>query len=101
MIRYEENLISPHEEQKHQKKKRPNLVYGLTIVKGDCNATYVRKQSLNARLKQHKKPNINQAQNSAVIMDTVPPIGIEIVFILDNKEHWHRKWGRGLIKKAI
>ena len=57
-------------------------------------------QSLNARLKQHKNPNVIQAQNSAVfnhIMETGHPVGKENTFILDNEEQRQR---RG-IKEAI
>ena len=91
-----------HMKGKTPKEKRSNPVYGITCGTRDCNATYVgeTKQSLNARLEQHKKPNIIQAQNSAVcshILETGHSIGMENTFILDNGEQWH---GRG-IKKAI
>ena len=58
--------ISPQANIVHM--KQCNLVYGLTCVAPDCGESYVgeTKQSLKARLNQHRRPSTNEAQNWAV-----------------------------------
>ena len=87
---------------KQPKEKRSNLVYGIACGDKDCSASYVgeTKQSLKARVGQHRRPSTNEAQNSAVylhIKDTGHSVDIKDTIILDKEEQWHR---RG-IKEAI
>ena len=77
-------------------------MYGLKCAGKDCSASYVgeTKQALKTRVSQHRRPNTNEAQNSAVflhIKETGHSVNTEDATILDREEQWHR---RG-IKEAV
>ena len=92
-----------HVKDKTPKDKLSNLVYGITCGDEDCTETYVgeTKQALKARMRQHRKPNILEAQNSVVFNHLVKEnhtFDIDNdVTILDREADWRR---RG-IKEAI
>ena len=78
------------------KDKLCNLVYGLTCVAPDCGESYIgeTKQSLKARLNQHRPPSTNEAQNSAVYnhcKDSNHSFKPEEVVILDKEDRWFER----------
>ena len=82
-----------HVKDKPPKDKLCNLVYGLTCVAPDCGESYVgeTKQSLKARLNQHRRPSTNEAQNSAVYNHCKASnhsFKPEEVVILDKEDRW-------------
>ena len=62
------NTLLVHVKDKSPKEKQCNLAYGLTNVAPGCGESYVgeTKQSLKARLNQHRRPSTNEAQDTAV-----------------------------------
>ena len=91
-----------HVEDKPPKDKPCNLVYGLTCVAPDCGESYVgeTKQSLKARLNQHRRPSTNEAQNSAVYNHCKASnhsFKPEEVVILDKEDRWFK----GGVREAI
>ncbi|XP_072037657.1 uncharacterized protein [Amphiura filiformis] len=77
-----------HVKDKQPKEKSSNLVYGLVCAGKDCTESYVgeTKQALKSRVKQHRRPSTNEAQNSAVYLhlkECGHSINIEDATILD------------------
>ena len=88
--------------EKTPKEKRFNLVFGLACSEDGCQETYVdeTKQSVKARLQQHRRPSTNEAQNSAVfkhIKGSEYNIEYHDIIINDREEQWYK---RG-IKEAV
>jgi len=83
-----------HVKDKPPKDKQSNLVYGITCAASNCGESYVgeTKQSLRARLNQHRRPSSSEAQNSAVYnhcnKNTKHFFNPEEVIILDKEEKW-------------
>ncbi|XP_072037613.1 uncharacterized protein [Amphiura filiformis] len=80
-----------HVKDKPPKDKQSNLVYGITCAATDCGEAYVgeTKQSLRARINQHRRPSSSEAQNSAVFnhcKTTEHFFKPEEVVILDKEE---------------
>ena len=91
---------------KTPKEKRFKLVYGLTCSEEGCEESYVceTKQSVKARLQQHRRPSTNEAQNSAVykhIKDSGHNVECHDVIILDREEQWHKQSIREAVWERI
>ena len=91
---------------KPPKEKLCNLVYGLTCVAPDCGESCVgeTKQSLKARLNQHRRPSTNEAQNSAVYNHCKASnhsFKPEEVVILDKEDRWFERGVREAIWERV
>ena len=99
------SLLTPSGD-KPPKDKLCDLVYGLTCVAPDCGESYVgeTKQSLKARLNQHRRPSTNEAQNSAVYNHCKASnhsFKPEEVVILDKKDRWFERGVREAIWERV
>lgn len=89
--------ILVHVKDKTPKEKCFNLVYEITCGNAGCREeTYIgeTKQSLKARLREHRQPNIFEAQNSAVfnhLAKSGHSFSNEDVTILDREELWFKR----------
>ena len=91
-----------HVKDKQAKDKQSNVVYGLICAEKDCKKSYVgeTKQSLRARVNQHRRPSSSEAQNSAVythIKNSGHIFNPEEVVVLDKEERWFE----GGVREAI
>ena len=89
-----------HPKDKQCKNKKCELVYGIKCK--NCPASYIgeTKQALISRLKQHRRPSTNEAQESAVynhIQATGHQFDDKDVLILDKEDKWFE---RG-VKEAV
>ena len=94
------NLVNVKDRQARD--KTSNLVYGVKCAKEGCTDTYVgeTKQSLKARMSQHRRPSTGDQYDSAVfthLETTGHSFKNEDVIILDREERWFE---RG-VKEAI
>ena len=95
-----------HVKDKQAKDKQSNVVYGLTCAEKDCQESYVgeTKQSLRARVNQHRRPSSSEAQNSAVYMHIKNSDHIfnpEEVVVLDKEERWFERGVREAIWERV
>ncbi|XP_072041165.1 uncharacterized protein [Amphiura filiformis] len=95
-----------HVKDKPPKDKQSNLVYGITCAATDCGEAYVgeTKQSLRARINQHRRPSSSEAQNSAVFnycKTTEHFFMPEEVVILDKEEKWFERGVREAIWERV
>ena len=96
-----------HVKDKQPKDKQSNLVYGIACATPDCGETYVgeTKQSLRARISQHRRPSSSEAQNSAVYNHCNEKTGHsfnkEEVQILDKEERWFERGVRESIWERV
>ena len=95
-----------HVKDKQAKDKQSNVVYGLTCAEKDCKESYVgeTKQSLRARVNQHRRPSSSEAQNSAVythIKNSGHIFNPEEVVVLDKEERWFERGVREAIWERV
>ena len=82
-------------------------MYGIACATPDCGETYVgeTKQSLRARISQHRRPSSSEAQNSAVYNHCNEKTGhsfnTEEVQILDKEERWFERGVRESIWERV
>ena len=95
-----------HVKDKPPRDKQSNLVYGITCAATDCGEAYVgeTKQSLRARVNQHRRPSSSEAQNSAVFNHCKTSEHFfkpEEVVILDKEEKWFERGVREAIWERV
>ncbi|XP_072037121.1 uncharacterized protein [Amphiura filiformis] len=95
-----------HVKDKPPKDKQSNLVYGITCAATDCGEAYVgeTKQSLRARINQHRRPSSSEAQKSAGFNHCKTSDHFfkpEEVVILDKEDKWFERGVREAIWERV
>ena len=90
-----------HVKDKRPKDKQSNLVYGYKCAEPGCSESYIgeTKQSLKARIGQHRRPSSSDCQPDSAVYAHARSTGLQIdpeeVIVLDPKERWFWTWSTG------
>ena len=96
-----------HVKDKPPRDKQSNLVYGFKCKGLNCSEAYVgeTKQSLKARLNQHRRPSSSEYQADSAIFEHSKTSGHQIdtedVIILDREERWFERGVREAIWERV
>ena len=96
-----------HVKDKPPKDKQSNLVYGYKCAEPGCSESYIgeTKQSLKARIGQHRRPSSSDCQPDSAVYGHAKSTGHQIdpekVIVLDREERWFERGIREAIWERI